>query len=309
MEEPKASVSQGTEQFIDDGSESIAIGDMVEEPQKEDKGSDAPAVEEEPKEKEGDGETQSEVYDDKEPVRKPETIPDDEDIPEDQLPKGVLKRIGKMRKIQGDAEREAERLRVENESLKRAQQVKEDIGDKPDLSSFETEYEYIEALTDWKVKKAIAEQETKKQEQEATELNKRQEKESEERHKEVQKKLKVAGEKYKDFSDVVYQKNIPITETIVEVISRFDNMGDVAYYLGKHPDECLDIAHSGQLDQVLALRDISDSLKAREHKTTKTPAPIRPISGTGAGIKDLESMSYPEYRKVMEKREKEARGG
>jgi len=298
--EVKDSVSKGSEGFIDDGSESVAVDAVAGEVDNlEEKGTDAPAdtviddgrKEEPPTEDKGGKEDE------------------DEELPDDKLPKGVLKRLDKMRRKQGDAEREAERLRQENETLKRAQQEKVNIGEKPQPVDYDTEAEYIEALTDWKINKANAERDQKQREREETERAERQKKEAEEQFQETQRKLQDAAKKYKDFADVVYRKEVPITADMVGVIQRFENMADVAYYLGKHEDECADIARSGPADQALSLKDISDKLTAKHKKTTGAPPPINPVTGTGVAIKDMESMSYREYCKLRDKQEKEARGG
>lgn len=134
---------------IDDGSESFTIGPVDNKD-----GDDTPAkkeIKEEVKEeiKEESTEEVEEPGD-----GKPEEVkqPVDEDD-ESKLPKGVIKRLNKMRREKGDSEREVERLREEIESLKKAQQNQKAIGDKPDPTNFDTEAEYLDALTDWKVTK------------------------------------------------------------------------------------------------------------------------------------------------------------
>lgn len=304
-DENKDSISTGAVGPVDDGSESFTVGAASEEV--EEKGSDAPAekpVDEDGDTKDGDGADQPETDKGKKPADF-----DDEDIPDDKLPKGVLKRLDKMRRKQGDSEREAERLRMENETLRKAQQQQKDIGDKPKPSDYETDADYIDAVTDWKVNKAMAEREQKEADRRAEENKKRSDYEAEERHREIQKKLKDGEKKYQDFKDVVFKDNVPITPQIVEISGHFDNVADVFYYLGKNIEEAVDIARSGPAVQALALKEISDKLKIKEKKTTKAPAPIKPISSTGAGLKDLENMSYPEYCKARAKAEKEAKGG
>jgi vacuolar-type H+-ATPase subunit I/STV1 len=306
--EEKNSVSKGTEGFLDDGGESVAVGaEPEEEATEEKKGSDAPAGSEKKDDEPTPGEEEKGGKKDGDEEPPPEG--DDEEVPDDKLPRGVIKRLDKMRRKQGDAEREAERLRTENESLKRTQQQQKDIGDKPDPSSFDSEAEYIDALTDWKIAKASAERERKDEERRQQENQEREQRDAQERHRETQRQLKDATKKYPDFAEVVYREDLPITQAMLDILTRFENMADVSYYLGKHPDQCADISRSGPADQALTLKDISDTIRAKERKTTKAPPPRRPIQSTGAGIKDLESMSYPEYCRAREKAEKAARGG
>lgn len=298
------SVSTENVGAIDDGSESFTIGPVDNKD-----GDDTPAkkeIKEEVKEeiKEESTEEVEEPGD-----GKPEEVkqPVDEDD-ESKLPKGVIKRLNKMRREKGDSEREVERLREEIESLKKAQQNQKAIGDKPDPTNFDTEAEYLDALTDWKVTKALADRDQKEEERRAEENKQREQREAEERQAQVKEKLNDAGKKYKDFKDVVFNDKVPITPQIIEISSHFDNTADVFYYLGKNIDEATDIARSGPAEQALALKDISDKLIKQEKKSTKAPPPIKPIASTGAGLKDIENMSYPEYRKHMEAREREARG-
>ncbi len=317
----KDSVSKGSVTPTDDGSASFAIAQAEDANPELTPGSDAPAEtskEETEAGEEAGKETSEEEQETPTPggkkggkEKESEEAGEDEEgeeAPDEKLPKGVVKRLAKMRAKQGDAEREAERLRSENETLKAASTKQAELRAKPNPADFDTEAEFIEALTDWKLSTALQKENKDRTEREEADRQARKEAEGRERFLETQQKLKAGSKKYKDFANVVFSDDLPITQGMTDIMARFDNIADVAYYLGKHPDECRTIAVTGIADQALSLKEISDKLKAAERKHTKAPKPIQPLAGTGAGIKDLSSMSYPEYKKAMEEREKAARG-
>jgi hypothetical protein len=43
--------------------------------------------------------------------------------------------------------------------------------------------------------------------------------------------------KYEDFNEVVYDDNLSITLDMIALMSESEYAADIAYYLGKHPDE------------------------------------------------------------------------
>ena len=296
MAEPKKSVSQELQGEVDKGEESFSVDTAPIETKSE---SDAPAeevVEEdtpEPEVEEG-GEVEEEVVE-KKPI-----------LDDDKLPKGVQKRLDKMRRKQGDAEREAESLRAEVDVLKKAAEARPDIGARPDITNFETEGEYLEALTDYKVEKALAEREEKRIEKDKELAEKRQEDLAKQRYREIQRALQEssAAKSNDDFDDVI--ENLKITDTMIQVMERLPNFGDVAYELGKKSSLVNDIAEMPAIEAALKLKEISDNLKTK--KTTKAPAPIRPVGGSGGGIKSLEDMSQAEYNKFRDKQDKERKG-
>ena len=301
MAEPKKSVSQEPQGTVDQGEESFSVDTTPVEIKP---GIDAPAKEEVVDDEVSDDEVTPPSDDDEggevPPVEDVTPVEDD-----DKLPKGVQKRLDKMRRKQGDAERETEALRDEIKALKKAAEARPDIGARPDITNFETEGEYLEALTDYKVKQAMAEQTEKQIVKDEESAKQRQEDLAKQRYKEIQRALRESSaSKHDDFDDVI--ENLKMTDTMIQIIERLPNLGDVAYELGKKPSLVEDIADMPAIEAALKLKEISDNLKTK--KVTKAPAPVRPVSGSGGGIKSLEDMTQAEYNKVRDKQDKERKG-
>jgi hypothetical protein len=105
--------------------------------------------------------------------------------------------------------------------------------------------------------------------------------------------------KYKDYEDVAGEVEIP--EPMIDVLEKFDNFGDIVYRIGKE-DLMPELSKMSTVDLTLELSKMSDELKPK--KVTKTPKPVKPVSGKSADVKTLGDMSYPEYVKEMERRQK-----
>jgi len=295
MAEPKQSVSQETPGAIDEGKESFTVDQTPEPVEGKTETDDSGEVIEEK------GELEPEIEPEAEP-KEEKIVPEPED--EGILPKGVQKRIDTITRKRREAEREADALRAENEALKSAAESRPDIGPEPNISDFETEGEYLKALSKFQVKEAVAEQNEERRKKDEETAKQRQEEIIKERYDDIQLALKSTSSKYPDFDEVI--EGLKVTDPILQVMEKLPNLGEVAYMLGKKPTLIAEIAKMPIIEATLKLKEISDNLQSK--KTTKSPTPIRPVSGTGGGIKSLEDMSFPEYRKVMEAREKERRG-
>jgi hypothetical protein len=316
--EVENSVSQELPGVVDGGEESFSV-DITPPVVKGEQEIDASAQEKKETQTSGeqDGKDKDETDTDtdksggeKEGTNKKDGDGDDEEPKDEDLPKGVKKKLDKITFHRREAEREVERLKAENEALKREKAAKpEDVGEKPKPSNFESDGEYIKALTDWKVKKAIADQSAATAAKAQEDTRKREQEAKEEQHKTIQKALQEAAKRYDDFKDVVYSEKLALTESMVEIMGRMPDIGDIAYFLGKNPDKALEIAQMPIIEATIAIKEISNDLKTKQKKTTKAPEPINPLSSTGSALKSIEEMPYPEYKKLMEKREKERRGG
>lgn len=88
-----------------------------------------------------------------------------------------------------------------------------------------------------------------------------------------------AMEKYDDYSQVVRNANLPISNVMADAIRSSDIGPDVAYYLGTNPKEAARIHGLSAILQVKEIGKIeaklADNPPAR--KTTTAPEPIRPI--------------------------------
>ena len=200
----------------------------------------------------------------------------------------VQKRLAKERR---KLEREI-RLETENEYLKRGTQKEEPQAQtgKPATEQFGTYEEYLEALAKYTVteerKKAQQEDEAKK----AHETTKQ-------KVATYAERADKARETLADFDDVVDQ-DLPISQAMVESITDSEIGPQIAYYLGKNPQEALRIA---KLPPMAAAREIgkleakltpADEPEKTETTPSKAPKPPSPVKGatTSPGPSDNDSM-------------------
>ena len=243
------------------------------------------------------------------------TDKDKKEVKEDDLKDPVEKRIGKLTKKWRTTERErdferAKRLEAEAELAKLKSQIP--AADKPKREDFEDDAEFLEALTDWKVEsklKTHSEVVTKKigedaEKQAATEIE-----------QELEEISEKGQDKYEDYSTVVFDKDLVLTQGMVETALLTDIAEDILYYLGKNPDISAAIGEMSALRAAKEIGKIEARLVAEKKKPdekkadppapakklTQTPEPIDPVRSTGAIDKDPSQMSAKEYRAWREK--------
>jgi len=184
--------------------------------------------------------------------------------------------------------------------------------DKPKREDFEDDAEFLEALTDWKVEsklKTHSEVVTKKIGEDA---EKQAAAEIEQELEEISEK---GQDKYEDYSTVVFDKDLVLTQGMVETALLTDIAEDILYYLGKNPDISAAIGEMSALRAAKEIGKIEARLVAEKKKPdekkadppapakklTQTPEPIDPVRSTGAIDKDPSQMSAKEYRAWREK--------
>lgn len=319
MSDPELSVTQEVTGVVDMGAESFSVDNLVVA-ESEKTETDTSAAEPEgatPAQEDAPTETDTVEAADPEGGDVDEDIVDSQQaLPDD--PPGVEKRIGKLTKKYRDQERltvaeadrrraaeaEAETLRAENETLK-AEQEQAEIGDPPNEDHYDTEAEYLEALTDYKVDLRFAELDKKSKER-ATDQAAQNTKDAQDvvvtRTREA---LAAGADKYDDFSEVVGKLNVP-TESLT-VLQTLDNAADVAYALGSDPAKVDALSKMTPALVGAEMQKVSMNLKRRQ--ITKAPAPIKPVGTEGTPIKTLDSMSNAEYRAYRDKQDRVKRGG
>lgn len=261
------------------------------------------------------------------PAEKPKTEVKSGDEPakkedEDDADRGPTeKRIGKLTKKWRTAERERDyertkRLEVEAELKK----LKDSIPDteKPKREDFEDEDAFLEALADWKIESKL-----KAQQSEST--KKSGEAKDQQAAEEVEVELAEIADrgrdKYDDYDELVFDKDLVMNQAMVEAILESDIAEELFYYLGKNPDEAAEIGEMtatkaakeiGKLEAKLAAEIPSPSVSSEggeenpdhvaqpvppvKKKTTKAPEPITPVKATGVTEKDPTKMTSKEYR-------------
>ncbi len=215
-------------------------------------------------------------------------------------------RIDVLTKARREAERgwEAEkqkRLEVEEELKKTKSTIPPK--DKPKVEDYETEGEFYEALTDWKVEQKIKE----KEEMATKETRAVTEKQAiDEAYGELDGKMEKGRVKYADFNELVLDEKLIISEVMVEAILFTDSAEEILYYLGKNPEESAKIAKLPPLRAAHELGKIEAKVNAPapQKRVTKAPDPITPVATTGLIDKDPSTMTPKEYREWREKAKK-----
>ena len=114
-----------------------------------------------------------------------------------------------------------------------------------------------------------------------------------------------AREKYDDFDEVAFGE-VNVTETMGLAIKDSDDGGEIAYYLGKNPEESDKIAKLSPLAQIKAIGRIEERLIERPtRKPPPTPVNRGRTSQSTASSKLNDKMSMADWQKA---RNKEVRG-
>ncbi len=215
---------------------------------------------------------------------------------------GFQKKIDKLTRRVEEAEARAARAEAGNDTKTPAAQPKKDADGKPTPDSFETHAEFVEALTDWKVSQKLGE----KDQQVATERQKAQREEALVKWNERKAAATVA---HPDFDEVVENADVTVSPAMTQAIVESDLGAEIAYYLGKNPDEANRIA---KLSASAALREMG-KIEARLENTAEKketppaekaapkpsvkPKPVAPVNGTAkTATKDPDEMNFQEFK-------------
>jgi hypothetical protein len=236
----------------------------------------------------------------------------------DDLKDPVEKRIGKLTKKWRTTERErdfekAKRLEAETELAKLKAQIP--ATGKPKREDFEDEDTFFEALTDWKIDVNMRSQQEVVAKKAGEETEKQAAEEIEQELEEISER---GRDKHEDYNTVVFDKDLVLTQGMVETIIHSDIAEEILYYLGKNPDISAAI---GEMTALKAAKEIGriearlvegekkeekkEEKKAESpapaKKLTQTPEPIEPVRSTGATEKDPSQMTPKEYRAWRER--------
>lgn len=235
-----------------------------------------------------------------------------EDDEKADLPKGVTKRLNKITWQREEAKRlaESEKARADRlqavldkmlDSEKKPEPKKEPEPKKPNgkprAQDFDNDEDFFDALTDWKIEQREAAVEQKRAEKaKADELTNRQ-KAFVSRRDEVN----TAGiDKYDDYEQIVFSlpgevMNVQLAEALFET----ENAHDIAYYLGKNPEEAAKIAKMSVRKQAIALGKLDAKLSstpaAPAKKTSNAPPPLKPLKGKAEKKINIDELSVDEF--------------
>ena len=208
----------------------------------------------------------------------------------DEPPAGVRKRIDELTRQKYEAAREAAywKGQAEAKAVKSEPSAAPVEPGKPNPSQFADYDAYVEALTDYKTQEVLekAQAETEKK----------------------RKKAKFAGAiekgkaKHDDFeATTIFNPDLKINKAMLEVIEDSDFGSDVAYYLGKNPQEAARIAQLSPLSAAREIGKIETQFSTPQQKTetkkiSDAPPPPSTVDGTSGGAqKDPSKMSDTEW--------------
>lgn len=178
---------------------------------------------------------------------------------------------------------------------------------KPMRSQFATDDEYIEALSDYKAKEAIAERERQQAQARA-------EAEQAEIAANWSKRQEEAMKRLPDYADVLGKSEVNIPPHIHQALLESDVGPDIAYYLASYPDEAKRISQMKPLAAVKRIaqleRDLMDleaepepEKKAPKVEKSKAPPPIEPVKSAPSSGGSASSFEEYKRKRQAEKRQ------
>lgn len=218
------------------------------------------------------------------------------------VPKGVKKKIDKLTAKNYQLLREIEELR-RPASRPQAEHKEDTSSEKPDPGKFDTNAEYIDALTDWKLEQREKAQESKRKQDEVKSAYQKQVDAHTQRINEFKKSQP-------DYDDVVAEfldehEGWRPSPALDELIQSSDLSAKIVYDLAKSGE----LARVNTLPFLAAAREIakielrlSTQTESQTQKTTtKAPAPINPVGAKSAGMIAKSSsepgISFAEYER------------
>lgn len=221
-------------------------------------------------------------------------------------------RIGELTRDKYDLDR---RLRAAEQELARLRQGggADEEKKEPTPDQFKTYEEFVDARADWRAQKAVATAMAERDEREARAAV---EAEANKARSSYERALPDVLKRYPDYHAVV--DDMPTTRAMAQQIVAMEKGHDVAYYLGKNPEEALRIAKLPLVKQGYELAKIEAKVAgtapaARARTETNAPEPIKPVKpgATGnpaAGNKDpAKAGSMAEYARLRNAQLKEER--
>ena len=204
-------------------------------------------------------------------------------------------RIAQLTRGRGDAEREADRLRQENEELKKNQRLEK----KPDQGDFENFDDFSKQNTRW---------DNQQQQDKDTEINQRADQVIAQRQMEqaqMERSTKWAGHKseavtkYENFQDsedyVVAVANHYRNPGIQELILDAKDPAAIVDYLGNNHKEAEKLAQVSLVSAARTITDLETQLKTSVKEEVKLPPPTDNAGASGSGVFDPNKATQAEY--------------
>ena len=239
-------------------------------------------------------------------AQQPETAPENqtdvdttaqakEDEDEHRVPKGVQKRIDRLTQEKYRLRAELDFFRSQQPQQAQPAQQAQQPSQAPKLEQYNSIEEYLDALADHKASQKF---DHLAKEREAKESQTRQQQEAAKLHESYTKQTEQARQAYGDFDDVVQDPDLPISQAMAEAIMRSTNGADVAYYLGKNPDQAARIASLDPFSAAVEIGRIAATVvRPQPRKTSNAPPPIQPVGARATPATDPDKMSTEDWLK------------
>lgn len=237
-----------------------------------------------------------------------QAAPDADTAPEDEKPSQAKERREREKafKARLAAERDAALAQVAEQEARRQKIIEAGKREKPPVESeFADPLEFMLAKTLWA-------NEMKRVERDAGEAGEaanaaRERAEEIKRHEQAitaqawTAQVADAKTRYSDFAEVAMAQDVPISDTMAEIIQTSEVGADVAYFLGRHKALAADISKLTPVEAARAIGRIEAGLSAPRPRTeTSAPPPISPVKERSRASADPARLSVEEYRKLRE---------
>lgn len=177
----------------------------------------------------------------------------------------------------------------------------------PRLDAFDSYEQWVEAVADYRAEKRFRDLQRQDEERQVQE---RERLAAVERRTTYETNVAKAEQRYPDYHEVTAE--MPVTPTMAAFLMGHDKGPDIAYYLGRSPDEAMRIAMLDPVKQGYELAKLETKLATPQQaaKTvTSAPDPINPVrprASTPSG--DPAKMTMGEYAVWRKKQMREQRG-
>jgi hypothetical protein len=226
-------------------------------------------------------------------------------------------------------------MKAENQELKammaqlieQTKPAPQPLPPRPQHADFDTDEEYEDALFDWReMKKERAAQEKNPKQPQAPQGHKGangQPAQDPSKVQAYQAQAAAARTKYTDFDQVVNNPTLMVSDAMVGLLLKNKNGAELAYWLGKRPNESARIALLPADEVAVEIGKIAgrlESLPAKpagkkkapeppaSAKPSKAPAPMTPVGGKAPAVKDPSKMTMEEYAKHINAKERKRNG-
>lgn len=220
--------------------------------------------------------------------------------------KGLQDRIDELTRSRREAEREAAYWKSRAAGTVSAQSPALPAAPiKPPVASdFETEAEFIEALTDYKVEEKLSKRENQAKAVQAVT----------ERATSWQSRLEAARTAIPDFNTVMDSAEMPVANHVADLLLEHDSGAELAYHFAQNPDILSRVNSMTSVKAAFEIAKIATSIEKSaspdtttkevpvEKPTSKAPAPPKPVGQGRSATPKVEDMSMEEY-KSFRKRE------